>query len=224
MSFKAIIAIGTLGLLAVGTRIMPGTSPLVVGDSWAGLPSTITTTDGDTYDGVSLIRAEPDGYLVNYNAGGNNVGVAKIKFARLSPELQRQSGYDPNKATEYEAKVANAGEDFAQARLAWQQAKAANERDRLARETREADDAAAAAAERAAAQAQIAQAEASLAQASGFVGSYGMTSRAGGYSVLGIASENHNYVKTGFQPFTGFQASSASSVFGTMAPARGPRK
>src|ERR1700728_3114521 len=49
---RKVVAIGMCLLLAVITR--------------ADLPATITTTDGQTYNGVSLVRMEPDGYLVNY--------------------------------------------------------------------------------------------------------------------------------------------------------------
>lgn len=57
---------------------------------------TITTTDGKAYAGAKLAVIEPDGISIIYADGG-----AKIPFTSLSPDQQRQFGYDPDKGAWY---------------------------------------------------------------------------------------------------------------------------
>jgi hypothetical protein len=66
------------------------------------LPATIITTDGVTYNKVKLTRVEPDGLLVEYQPAAGGTGLAKLKFAKLPGSLQKQFGYDPGKAANYE--------------------------------------------------------------------------------------------------------------------------
>ena len=42
----------------------------------------LTTTDGKTYDHISVQRADPDGLYIEYTLPGNGVGSAKVKFTR----------------------------------------------------------------------------------------------------------------------------------------------
>ena len=72
----------------------------------------LTTTDGKTYDHISVQRADPDGLYIEYTLPGNGVGSAKVKFTRLSAELQKQHAYDPAAAQQYATAQA-------QATLAW---------------------------------------------------------------------------------------------------------
>ncbi len=60
-------------------------------------PTTITTTWGKEYDDVKIIKVDPDGIHITYP-----LGVAKIPFTQLSPELQKQYGYDPVAAKQFE--------------------------------------------------------------------------------------------------------------------------
>ena len=69
---------------------------------------TLVTTDGTKYDNVTLKRGDPDGLYIEYTVAGNGIGAAKIKFTRLSEDLQKQYGYDAAKAKDYEAQVAKA--------------------------------------------------------------------------------------------------------------------
>jgi hypothetical protein len=57
---------------------------------------TITTTDGKVYADAKLAVVEPDGISILYADGG-----AKIPFTSLSPETQKQFGYDPEKSAFY---------------------------------------------------------------------------------------------------------------------------
>jgi hypothetical protein len=66
------------------------------------LPSKIITTDGVTYIAPKLTRVEPDGLLVEFQPADGGTGLAKLKFAKLPAALQKQFGYDPGKAADYE--------------------------------------------------------------------------------------------------------------------------
>ncbi len=68
----------------------------------------LQTIDGATYQNFTRQRVDPDGLVIEYFPEGGGLGVAKVKFARLSPDQQRQFGYDPAKAGEYEAQSAKA--------------------------------------------------------------------------------------------------------------------
>lgn len=74
----------------------------------------LSTTDGSAYNDITKERVDPDGLYIEYNMGGGGIGMSKIKFTRLSPDLQKKYGYDEAKAKDYEAKVAKANEDFRQ--------------------------------------------------------------------------------------------------------------
>jgi hypothetical protein len=62
----------------------------------------ITTTDGKTYDHITAQRVDPDGLYIEYSPGGKGLGSAKLRFSRLSPDLQKQYGYDADAAKKYE--------------------------------------------------------------------------------------------------------------------------
>ena len=78
------------------------------------LPSKITTTDGVTYEAPRLTRVEPDGLLVEFSPASGGTGLAKLKFAKLPASLQKQFGYDPGKATNYEHQETLATQSFVQ--------------------------------------------------------------------------------------------------------------
>jgi hypothetical protein len=62
----------------------------------------ITTTDGKTYDHITAQRVDPDGLYIEYAPGGKGMGCAKLKFNRLSPDMQKEYGYDADAAKKYE--------------------------------------------------------------------------------------------------------------------------
>lgn len=66
------------------------------------LPAKIVTTDGKTFNAVRLIKVEPDGLLVEYRPETGGLGLTTLKFAKLPESLQKEFGYDPRKASDYE--------------------------------------------------------------------------------------------------------------------------
>jgi hypothetical protein len=85
--------------------------PVTVSNS---LPSSIITTDGQIYKNVKLLRVVPDGLLVEYLLDSGWTGVARLKFTKLSKSLQKQFGYDPQKASAYEKDQALAMTELSQ--------------------------------------------------------------------------------------------------------------
>ncbi|HUA66535.1 MAG TPA: hypothetical protein VME24_11855 [Alphaproteobacteria bacterium] len=83
------------------TRAVIGTDPLAALSS-NSLPPGIITTDGQTYNAVKLLRVLPDGLLVQFQPDSGGMGLARLRFVKLSPALQQQFGYDPEKASDYE--------------------------------------------------------------------------------------------------------------------------
>ena len=68
-----------------------------------GLPNRITTLDGKTYEQVVLEKVDPDGLFVLFTPAGGGSGAAKLKFRNLPPELRELYGYDPDRASDFEA-------------------------------------------------------------------------------------------------------------------------
>lgn len=66
-------------------------------------PAQITTLDGKTYEKATLERVDPDGLLVVFAPVEGGSGSAKLKFRSLPPELRDRYGYDPARASDYEA-------------------------------------------------------------------------------------------------------------------------
>jgi hypothetical protein len=66
------------------------------------LPPKIITTDGVIYIAPKLLSIQPDGLLVEFQPNTGGTGLAKLKFAKLPESLQKQFGYDPQKASNYE--------------------------------------------------------------------------------------------------------------------------
>ncbi len=96
--------------------------------------ASISTTDGETYNNITKQRVDPDGLYIEYKLPAGGLGMSKVKFSRLSPELQKQYGYDATKAHDYETKVAKATEDFRQESLRDEQIAQAARQARAARE------------------------------------------------------------------------------------------
>jgi len=65
--------------------------------------SSLTTTDGKTYTHISDVRADPDGLYLEYTTPGGGLGGAKVKFTKLSLDLQKQYGYNADAAKQYES-------------------------------------------------------------------------------------------------------------------------
>jgi hypothetical protein len=67
------------------------------------LADSITTLSGKKYSGATVTRVEPDGLSITYDDG-----LAKIPFTDLAPEIRTKYGYDPQKAAEWKAQIADA--------------------------------------------------------------------------------------------------------------------
>lgn len=83
--------------------------------------TSLSTTDGTTYDHITTQRTDPDGLYIEYALPGGGIGMSKVKFTRLSADQQRQFGYDANKAKEHMAQVAKANEEFRGESIRWEQ-------------------------------------------------------------------------------------------------------
>jgi len=143
--------------------------------------SNLSTTDGTTYQNVTMQRTDPDGLYIEYALPGGGLGMSKVKFARLSTDRQKQFGFDANKAKDYEAQVAKATEDFRQERIRLEQAAQAHKaavQAQTDQEERVMND-------RILAMAQLKQAEAALARATDG-GGYGGATYGDGYGVFAI--------------------------------------
>ena len=65
------------------------------------VPKTLKTKSGKVYEGAKLRKAEPDGLLISHSGG-----IAKVLFTDLPEDIQAQFGYDPQKALEFQAALA----------------------------------------------------------------------------------------------------------------------
>lgn len=95
----------------------------------------ISTVDGATYNNVTTKRVDPDGLYIEYGLPGGGVGMSKVKFSRLSPDQQKQFGYNADMAKDFEAKVSKATDDLRQQSIRWDEAAKAEKKVRQAQET-----------------------------------------------------------------------------------------
>lgn len=96
--------------------------------------TSITTTDGKTYNDITSQRVDPDGVYIEYTLAGGGIGMSKVKFARLSEDQQKQYGYNAANAAAYTTAVAKANEDFRQESIRFDQLAAAQRATRQAQE------------------------------------------------------------------------------------------
>jgi len=69
----------------------------------SALADDFKLTDGREYKGVTVSRAEPDGLVVVTDSG-----IEKIPFTLLPKEIQKQYGYDAQKAAAYQQSLQQA--------------------------------------------------------------------------------------------------------------------
>lgn len=141
--------------------------------------SSLSTTDGATYNNITMQRVDPDGLYIEYTTTGGGIGMSKVKFTRLSSNLQKEYGYDPAKAQQYEAGVAKANDDFRQESIRVAQL------ENSARQARDAEN------EKVAEERTIAMIQSQAAQAAGYGypmggGAYDWSSLGGGYGAVAI--------------------------------------
>ena len=71
---------------------------------------TITTTDGRKFENVTVSRVEPNGLVLMTDSG-----IEKVPFTALAFELQKKFGYDPAKASIFQAEQQKADQERVQA-------------------------------------------------------------------------------------------------------------
>jgi hypothetical protein len=91
MNFKTFAFTAALIGLGVGAQTYAG---------------NLSTRDGMVYTNITKQRIDADGLYIEYTPPGGGMGVAKVKFSRLSKELQKRYDYDAGKAEEYEEQYA----------------------------------------------------------------------------------------------------------------------
>jgi hypothetical protein len=89
------------------------------------LPSRIITLDGKTYEKATLEKVDAYGLLVTFAPVHGGVGVAKLLFRNLPPELRERFGYDPGRAADYEAARARSEAIWSAENAAWAEQKRA---------------------------------------------------------------------------------------------------
>jgi hypothetical protein len=146
--------------------------------------SSLSTSDGVTYNNITAQRADPDGLYIEYTLPGGGLGMSKVKFSRLSPDQQKQFGFDANKARDYEAQVAKANDDYRQQCVRLEQTAQTQKADQQVR----ADQEEKAFNDRIMAMAQLKEAEADLARATEGNGGYGLS---GGDGLFAIPQVGH---------------------------------
>ena len=118
--------------------------------------NSITTRDGKTYTNAVIQRADPNGIVIEYVPQPGSVGIAKLKFANLSDELQKRYNYNAANALIFEqnhaAGIARRQEEIEQGEIEKRQVHEANlqrraEEEAAALEARREEEAANAAAQ-----------------------------------------------------------------------------
>jgi hypothetical protein len=94
----------------------------------------ITASDGTVYRKVTVTSTEPDGIAVTYQPEGGGIGMAKLKFRNLPENLQREYGYNEQKASAFEAEQVRAQAAIQAKMLAAERDAADRLAQRLARE------------------------------------------------------------------------------------------
>jgi hypothetical protein len=157
---------------------------IVAGLCIQGRAASLSTTDGRTYENITMQRADPDGLYIEYTLPGGGLGMSKVKFTRLTADQQKQYGYDATKAKEFEAGVAKANQEYRDESMKLEKAAQEHRATLAAEEQNETKTEA----EYMMAQAQLKMAEAQLARAkSGAEESAGMDNYGGGYGWAGGA-------------------------------------
>ncbi len=99
-------------LLIIATRLAIGM--VSRGVELDSLPASITTLDGKIYAAPKLLRVLPDGLLIQYRMDSGGTGMTKVGFQNLPESIQRQFGFDPNKAAAFREDEARAMATYSQ--------------------------------------------------------------------------------------------------------------
>ncbi len=93
------------GIVPRGVSADPERASVVATDS---LPASIATVDGKLYAAPKILRAMPDGLLIQYRMNSGGTGMTKVGFQNLPESIQRQFGFDPNRAAAFRRDEARA--------------------------------------------------------------------------------------------------------------------
>jgi hypothetical protein len=101
-----IIALGAVfsgDAIGQTNQIAMTTDPVVTKNAApAPAANEIVTRIGATYEGVEILKVEPNGLTMGYTPKGGGIGIIKIPFDELSDDLQKKYGYNFQKASEYQ--------------------------------------------------------------------------------------------------------------------------
>jgi hypothetical protein len=64
-------------------------------------PNSLRTQNGTTYWNAEIQKVTPDGLNIEYTPPSGGLGLAKVQFEDLSEELQKQYGFDHQKASDF---------------------------------------------------------------------------------------------------------------------------
>jgi hypothetical protein len=67
------------------------------------MPKEITTRAGKVYKNIKIERVDPSGLTVSFSMAGGGLGITKITFDQLPPDLQMKYGYDSQAAAKYQS-------------------------------------------------------------------------------------------------------------------------
>ena len=77
--------------------------PMVAKPKPVVMPKEITTRAGKVYKNTKIERVDPSGITISYSMAGGGFGITKITFDQLSPELQKQYGYNSQEAAKFQS-------------------------------------------------------------------------------------------------------------------------
>lgn len=77
--------------------------PMVAKPKPLVMPKEITTRAGKVYKNTKIERVDPSGITVSYSMAGGGLGITKITFDQLPPDLQRVYGYDSQAAANFQS-------------------------------------------------------------------------------------------------------------------------
>jgi len=67
------------------------------------MPKEITTRAGIVYKNIKIERVDPSGLTVSFSMAAGGLGITKITFDQLPPDLQMKYGYDSQAAAKFQS-------------------------------------------------------------------------------------------------------------------------
>src|SRR5688572_29272765 len=102
--------IGILVIVFAGVCIQARQAPLPISSdntianrTGAAPGTTIVTQDGRVYEHCRILMVEPNGLLIEHTPEKGAIGLAKVRFSVLPPEIQKRFNYDAADAARFES-------------------------------------------------------------------------------------------------------------------------